>query len=78
MYGLGVQVSLIMYRVSYIITLTSSVNSFTELQATLVSELGYHVSIHFKRVEFELSMYYCISLYVYIYIYIYIYIIKYI
>ena len=47
-----------MYRVSnYIITLTSSVNSFTEQQATLVSELGYHVSIHFKRVEFELSMY---------------------
>ena len=30
-----------------------SVNGFAELTATLVSELGCHVGIHFKRVEFK-------------------------
>ena len=38
----------------YVLTLTPSVNSFAELPATLLSELGCHVGIHFKRVGFEL------------------------
>ena len=46
-----------MYCVSYFITLMYSVNGFTELKATLVSELGYYVGIHFKQVEFELNIY---------------------
>ena len=41
---------------SYFLTLTSDVNGFAERPATLVRELGCHVGIHFKRVEFELYM----------------------
>ena len=40
--------------ISYFLTLAPSVNGFAELSATLVSELGCHVGIHFKRVLFEL------------------------
>ena len=47
---------------SYVLTLTSFVNGFAEIPATLVSELGCHVGIHFKHVGFEL--------YIYIYMYI--------
>ena len=62
MWGLGVRVYLIIMLsfVSNITTLTPSVNGFTQLQATLVSELGYHVGIHFKRVEFELCVCVCV------------------
>ena len=35
---------------SYFLTLTPSVNGFAEIPATLVSELGCHVGIHFKQV----------------------------
>ena len=38
---------------SYFLTLTPSVNGFAELPATLISELGCHVAINFKRVGFE-------------------------
>ena len=38
---------------SYFLPLTFSVNGFVELPATLISELGCHVGIHFKRVGFE-------------------------
>ena len=34
---------------SYFLTLTSIVNDSAEMLATLVSELGCHVGIHFKR-----------------------------
>ena len=47
---------------SYFLTLTPSVNGFPELPATLVSELGCHVGIHFKQVGFEL--YTCIYIYI--------------
>ena len=30
-------------------------NGFAELPAALVTEIGFHVSIHFKRVGFELE-----------------------
>ena len=39
---------------SYFLILTSSVNGFAELPATLVTDLSCHVCIHFKRVGFEL------------------------
>ena len=45
-----------------------SVIGFIELPTTLVSELGCHVGIHFKKVRFELHIY---NIYIYIYIYIY-------
>ena len=57
---------------SYFPTLTPSVNGFGELPATLVSELGCHVGIHFKRVGFALFIYIYI-LYNYIYTVVYIY-----
>ena len=38
----------------FLYTLTTSVNGFAELPAILVSELGSHVGIQFKRVGFEL------------------------
>ena len=59
-----------MSYLSYFPTLTPSVNGFAELPATLVSEHGYPVGIHFKRVGFES--------YIYIYIYTCIYILCYI
>ena len=37
---------------SYFLNLTPPVNGFTELPATLVSELGCHIGILFKRVGF--------------------------
>ena len=40
--------------ISYFIILAPSVNGFAELSATLVSELGCHIGIHFKRIGFEL------------------------
>ena len=46
----------------YFLTLTTYVNYFAEVPATLVSELGCHVCIHLKRVGFDI--------YIYIYIYI--------
>ena len=39
---------------SYFLILTPSVNGLAELPAALVSELGCHVGINFKRVGFEL------------------------
>ena len=48
-------------------------NGFAELSATLVSALGCHVSIHFKRVGFKLYIY----TYIYIYIFTHIYILTY-
>ena len=51
--------------------LTSSVNGFAELPATIVSELGCHVGNNLKRVGFELYIYIYIYIYVYIYIYTY-------
>ena len=41
-------------------------NGFAELQATLISELGCHVGIHFKRVGFELYIYNIPYIYIYI------------
>ena len=38
---------------SFFLSLTPYVNDFAKLPATLVSELGCHVDIHFKRVGFE-------------------------
>ena len=49
-----------------------SVNGFTELPASLISELCCHVGINFKLVGFELYIY--IYRYTYIYIYAHIYI----
>ena len=37
---------------SYVLTVTPSVNGFAELSVTLVSKLGCHVGVHFKRVGF--------------------------
>ena len=42
---------------SYFLILMPSVNGFAELPATLVSELGCHVGINFKRVGFELYIF---------------------
>ena len=63
---------------SYFLTLTLPVKGFVELPATLVSELGCHVGIHFNRVRFELYIYIYKYIYIYIYIYTYIYIYIYI
>ena len=38
---------------SCFLILTSSANGFAEQPATLVNELGCHVGINFKRVDFE-------------------------
>ena len=42
------------YNVSFFSCFLTSINDFAELPATLVSELGCHVGIHFKQVGFEL------------------------
>ena len=42
---------------SYFVTLTPYVNCFVELPATLVSEFGCHVFIHFKRVGLDIYIY---------------------
>ena len=56
--GLWVRVSLInVSYLSYFLILMPSVNGFAELPATLVSELGCHVGINFKRVGFELYIF---------------------
>ena len=39
---------------SYLLTLTPSLNRFAELPVTLVREFGCHVGIHVKRVGFQL------------------------
>ena len=50
-----------------------SVNGFAELPATLLSEVGCHVGIHFEQLGFELYIYIFTYIYIYIYIFIYIY-----
>ena len=37
---------------SYFLNVMPPVNGFAELPATLVSDLGCHIGIHFRRVEF--------------------------